>query len=97
MSFSRDLTSNQLARLGLDGDNLKIVRSNGKIESGWKVNLYYHPCVRTVDGKLILMMMQTAHLPNKPNAHHMRGVFLEEICSVNDLNFESISTQITQM
>jgi hypothetical protein len=85
------ITTQKLADLGLAGD-FKVKRSSGEVEPGWRVNTgdFSYATTFEKDGKICIPVVN--RLLGK-----CRGSTLDDICSVNNLNFEELSEKIREM
>ena len=85
------ITDEKLKGLGLGGD-LKIRRSSGGVENGWYVNtngLYVITFGK--DGKIVIPMIRHS---TEGSEAFLKGVRLSDICDLNGLNFQELSTKI---
>jgi hypothetical protein len=85
------ITTQKLEQLGLAGD-LKIKRSSGEVQSGWRVDTGSYSFAITFgkDGKILIPMINVSE-------YTCKGVRLNDICDLNGLNFQELFEKIQEM
>ena len=89
------ITNEKIKELGLGGD-LKIKRSSGEVENGWRVSINERSFVITFgkDGRIIIPMIKRSSSELEAIT---KGVGLNDICDLNGLNFQELSTKIQEL